>query len=168
LELTKAIEEATKEEFRKMKGKEIYPNVDFYSASVYHMMGIPTDLFTPVFAISRISGWAAHIIEEKFAEAIKKGTAAQMLVKVTIREGECHFLPAGTAHSIGAGILIAEIQTPSDTTYRVYDWNRAAWAVIFFPLLAVYAAGADNKPKRVQIVLSGKNVSSSVYHSPIF
>lgn len=71
-ELTKAIEATTKEAFRKMKGKEIYPNVDFYSASVYHMMGIPTDLFTPVFAISRVSGWAAHIIEEKFAEAQPK------------------------------------------------------------------------------------------------
>jgi citrate synthase len=71
-ELTKAIEGATQEEFRKMKGKEIYANVDFYSASVYHMMGIPTDLFTPVFALSRISGWAAHIIEEKFAEAQPK------------------------------------------------------------------------------------------------
>ena len=71
-ELTKAIEMATKEEFRKIRGKEIYANVDFYSASVYHMMGISTDLFTPVFAISRIVGWAAHIIEEKFAEAQPK------------------------------------------------------------------------------------------------
>jgi len=71
-ELTKAIEAATEEDFRKLKGKEIYPNVDFYSASVYHMMGISLDLFTPVFAISRISGWAAHIIEEKFAEAQPK------------------------------------------------------------------------------------------------
>jgi len=71
-ELTKAIEAATKEEFRKIKGKEIYANVDFYSASVYHMMGIPRDLFTPVFALSRISGWSAHIIEEKFAEAQPK------------------------------------------------------------------------------------------------
>ncbi len=71
-ELTKTIEAATKEEFRKLKGKEIYSNVDFYSASVYYMMGIPIDLFTPVFAISRISGWAAHIIEEKFAEAQPK------------------------------------------------------------------------------------------------
>ncbi len=71
-ELTKAIEEATKEEFRKTKSKEIYANVDFYSAPVYQMMEIPTDLFTPIFAISRISGWAAHIIEEKFAEAQPK------------------------------------------------------------------------------------------------
>ncbi|OGP86972.1 MAG: citrate (Si)-synthase [Deltaproteobacteria bacterium RBG_16_48_10] len=72
VEMTKAIEAATKEEFRKIKGKEIYANVDFYSASVYHMMNIPVDLFTPVFAISRISGWAAHVIEEKFAEAQPK------------------------------------------------------------------------------------------------
>jgi citrate synthase len=71
-ELTKAIEAATQEDFRKLKGKEIYPNVDFYSASVYHMMGISLDLFTPVFAVSRISGWAAHIVEEKFAEAQPK------------------------------------------------------------------------------------------------
>jgi len=71
-DLTRAIEAATQKEFRKTKGKEIYANVDFYSASVYHMMGIPTDLFTAVFAISRISGWAAHIVEEKFAEAQPK------------------------------------------------------------------------------------------------
>jgi len=71
-EITRAIEEATKEEFRKIKGKEIYANVDLYSASVYYMMNIPVDLFTPVFAISRILGWAAHIIEEKFAEAQPK------------------------------------------------------------------------------------------------
>jgi len=70
--LSKAIEQATKEEFRKLKGKEIYPNVDFFSAPVYHMMGISRDLFTPVFALSRIAGWAAHIIEEKFAEAQPK------------------------------------------------------------------------------------------------
>jgi mannose-6-phosphate isomerase len=47
-----------------------------------------------------------------------------MLTKVPVEAGQCHFLPAGTAHSIGAGLLIAEIQTPSDTTYRVFDFNR--------------------------------------------
>ena len=70
--LTKAIETATQKEFKRLKGKEIYANVDFYSASVYHLMGIPRDLFTPVFAISRMAGWTAHIIEEKFAEAQSK------------------------------------------------------------------------------------------------
>ncbi len=70
--LSKEIEAATKEEFRRLKGREIHANVDFFSAPVYHMMGIPTDLFTPIFAITRISGWAAHVIEEKFAEAQPK------------------------------------------------------------------------------------------------
>jgi len=44
--------------------KGLRPNVDFYAASVYHALGIPTDLFTPVFAISRMSGWTAHVIEQ--------------------------------------------------------------------------------------------------------
>ena len=47
----------------------IRPNVDFFSAPVYHMMGIPVDLMTPIFAVSRVAGWTAHIIEEKFGDA---------------------------------------------------------------------------------------------------
>jgi citrate synthase len=47
-----------------LEDKGLRPNVDFYSASVYYMLGIPTDLFTPVFAMSRISGWTAHILEQ--------------------------------------------------------------------------------------------------------
>ncbi|MEE9595012.1 MAG: citrate synthase [Candidatus Hydrothermarchaeales archaeon] len=71
-EISKRIEEATREEFRNRKGGEIYPNVDLYSASVYYLMGIDSDLFTPIFAISRVAGWCAHVIEEKFAEAQPK------------------------------------------------------------------------------------------------
>lgn len=44
--------------------KGLYANVDFYSASVYYMLGIPIDLFTPIFAMSRMSGWAAHVLEQ--------------------------------------------------------------------------------------------------------
>ena len=45
--------------------KQLFPNLDFYSASAYHFMGIPTDLFTPIFVCSRITGWAAHIMEQR-------------------------------------------------------------------------------------------------------
>lgn len=44
--------------------KGLLPNVDFYSATVYYSMRIPTDLFTPIFAVSRVSGWLAHIFEQ--------------------------------------------------------------------------------------------------------
>lgn len=47
-----------------VSAKGLLPNVDFYSASVYHSLGIPRDLFTPIFAISRMSGWTAHILEQ--------------------------------------------------------------------------------------------------------
>jgi 2-methylcitrate synthase len=47
-----------------MAEKKLYANVDFYSASTYYMLGIPIDLFTPIFAVSRVSGWTAHILEQ--------------------------------------------------------------------------------------------------------
>jgi len=56
-ELERAVEE-------KLGGKGIYPNIDFYSGLVYLKLGIPTDLFTPVFAISRVAGWLAHWKEQ--------------------------------------------------------------------------------------------------------
>ena len=71
-EMTEKIETATISEMKLQKGKDIYPNVDLYSASIYYMLKIPVDLNTPIFAISRVAGWAAHIIEEKFAEAAPK------------------------------------------------------------------------------------------------
>jgi mannose-6-phosphate isomerase len=62
--------------------------------------------------------------KEQFTEAIKDGSCADLLEKIEVKAGQCHFLPSGTTHAIGQGLLIAEIQQPSDTTYRVFDWNR--------------------------------------------
>ena len=72
LKLSTDVEKAGLEEFAKREKTNIQPNVDFYSAPVYHLMGIPGDLMTPIFAISRVAGWCAHILEEKFAEAQEK------------------------------------------------------------------------------------------------
>ena len=71
-DITEKVETTTISEMKSQKDRDIYPNVDLYSASLYYMLKIPMDLNTPIFAISRVAGWAAHIIEEKFAEAAPK------------------------------------------------------------------------------------------------
>ncbi|MCI0391531.1 MAG: citrate synthase [Acidobacteria bacterium] len=62
-DMSHRIEEIVVEEMNK-KQKPIRANVDFYSASTYYMLGIPVDLYTPIFAVSRISGWSAHVLEQ--------------------------------------------------------------------------------------------------------
>ncbi|MEE9437163.1 MAG: citrate/2-methylcitrate synthase [Candidatus Adiutricales bacterium] len=71
-EISSQIEEYGVEEFHKRGKSGIRPNLDFYSAPVDYMLGIPIDFMTPVFAVSRVAGWCAHIIEEVFAEAQAK------------------------------------------------------------------------------------------------
>jgi citrate synthase len=71
-EMAKRIEVVSKKAFKNIKGREIYVNVDFYSAPLYFAMGIPVDLFSSIFAVSRIAGWVAHVLEEQFADAAPK------------------------------------------------------------------------------------------------
>jgi citrate synthase len=61
-DILKELETAFRE---RMEGKPIYPNVDFFSGAVYSLLGIPTVLFTPVFATSRVAGWLAHVLEQR-------------------------------------------------------------------------------------------------------
>jgi citrate synthase len=63
LDISERVQVTMREEMD-AKGKKIYPNVDFFSASVYFTLGIPTDLFTNVFACARMAGWTAHVIEQ--------------------------------------------------------------------------------------------------------
>jgi mannose-6-phosphate isomerase len=64
------------------------------------------------------------VTRDRFAKHIEDGTAADALVAIPAKRGDCHYLPSGTVHALGAGVLVAEVQTPSDTTFRVYDWGR--------------------------------------------
>jgi len=65
-ELYSLVEKLAPEIFQKVKksDKKVCPNVDFYSGFVYRMLGIPSELFTPIFAVARVAGWCAHLIEE--------------------------------------------------------------------------------------------------------
>ena len=69
-------------------------------------------------------GFARDVSREEYEAAIKEGRLTQLLNKVSVSRGDVFFIPAGTVHAIGAGLLICEIQQNSNTTYRVYDYNR--------------------------------------------
>ncbi len=81
-------------------------------------------------------GFERHITKEEFAARIADNTLTDVLKAVPVKKGDVFFIPAGTIHAIGEGMLIAEIQQNSNTTYRVYDYGRV---------------GADGKPRALHI-----------------
>jgi mannose-6-phosphate isomerase len=71
------------------------------------------------------AGLKPGITRSEFAKELRRGTAAELsLHQFAPQEGDCVFIPAGTVHTLGAGLLVAEIQQASDTTFRLFDWNR--------------------------------------------
>lgn len=71
-----------------------------------------------------LKGLRHEATRERFEQAIREGTVEDLLVSLPAHVGEVHYLPSGTVHALGAGMLVAEVQTPSDTTYRVFDFQR--------------------------------------------
>jgi mannose-6-phosphate isomerase len=69
-------------------------------------------------------GLRAAITREAFKDALEQGRAAELVHTIRVKTGDAMFLPAGRFHAVGAGNLLVEIQQNSDTTYRVFDWNR--------------------------------------------
>ena len=69
-------------------------------------------------------------------QAVQEGTCEQLLHRFEPAVGDCVFLPAGTVHALGAGLVVAEIQQSSDTTFRLFDWNRV---------------GSDGKPRPLHV-----------------
>jgi mannose-6-phosphate isomerase len=70
------------------------------------------------------AGLRPGVTRERFEAAVADGAVADTLHRIPVRAGDCYYLPSGTVHALGAGVVVAEVQTPSDTTYRVFDWNR--------------------------------------------
>ncbi len=64
------------------------------------------------------------VTPERFREAIENDTVEDLVQRYDVAAGDFHYLPAGTVHALGKGVVVAEVQTPSDTTYRVTDWGR--------------------------------------------
>lgn len=70
------------------------------------------------------AGVDPSVTRESFAQAMTDGTVGELLNAIAVAPGDSIFLKSGMCHSLGAGVLVAEVQTPSDTTFRVFDWNR--------------------------------------------
>jgi mannose-6-phosphate isomerase len=69
-------------------------------------------------------GVKPHVKPDDFAQHIRDNRVVDDLIAIKVKPGDCHYLPSGTCHALGAGLVVAEVQTPSDTTFRVYDWGR--------------------------------------------
>ena len=71
-----------------------------------------------------LKGLAPGASRDAFEKSIAHGAVETMIKSLPVKDGDCYYLPSGTVHALGAGIFAAEVQTPSDTTYRVFDFNR--------------------------------------------
>ena len=71
------------------------------------------------------AGLRPGVDRQQLAAAIAEGTCEQLLHSFQPQPGDCLFIPAGTVHALGNGLLVAEVQQSSDTTFRLFDWNRA-------------------------------------------
>jgi mannose-6-phosphate isomerase len=83
-----------------------------------------------------------------FVEHLRAGRAVEALLAVPAIPGDCHLLSSGTCHALGAGVLVAEVQTPSDTTFRLYDWERTGRALHLEQALSCIAFDQTPPPAR--------------------
>ena len=104
---------------------QVHPD-DIYAREHEHQNG-KTEMWYVIDAdegANLIYGFRHKVTEQIIRDAIKTGTLDKHLQKVEVHKGDVFYVPAGTVHGIGAGILIAEIQESSNVTYRVYDYDR--------------------------------------------
>jgi mannose-6-phosphate isomerase len=87
-----------------------------------------------------------------FEQSINEGTVAECFHRLGVRAGDAMFLPSGRVHALGGGLVIFEIQQNSDTTYRVFDWNRA---------------GLDGKPRALHVEKSLASIDFNDFEPPL-
>src|SRR6266446_7605377 len=97
-------------------------------------------------------GLKRGVTRQEFERKITNGTVADCFHRFTVKAGDAMFLPSGRVHAIGAGLVIFEIQQNSDTTYRVFDWNRL---------------GLDGKPRALHIPESLASINFNDFEPPL-
>lgn len=99
-----------------------------------------------------VVGLKSGVSAESFANAIATGEVAHQIHEIPVKKGDSIFIPSGRLHAIGAGLVIFEIQQNSDTTYRVFDWNRL---------------GLDGQPRELHIAESMASIDFSDIEPPL-
>jgi mannose-6-phosphate isomerase len=97
-------------------------------------------------------GLKRGVTREEFERKIRSGNVEECVHRIKVKAGDAMFLPSGRVHAIGAGLVIFEIQQNSDTTYRVFDWNRL---------------GLDGKPRTMHIAESLASINFDDFEPPL-
>ena len=97
-------------------------------------------------------GLRRGVTREEFEQRIVNGSVAEALHRISVKKDDVMFLPSGRVHAIGAGNVIFEIQQNSDTTYRVFDWNRV---------------GLDGKPRQLHVQESLESINFEDFEPPL-
>jgi mannose-6-phosphate isomerase len=97
-------------------------------------------------------GLRRGVTSDQFASKVQSGEVAECFHRIPVRSGDTMFLPSGRVHAIGAGLVIFEIQQNSDTTYRVFDWNRV---------------GLDGQPRELHIEPSMASIDFNDFEPPL-
>ena len=117
---------------------QVHPD-DAYAQRVEHQHNGKTECWYILSAsdgAELVYGWSRDTTREEYERRVADGTLGDILRRVPVKAGETYYLPAGTLHAIGAGIILFETQQASDLTYRIFDWNRV---------------GADGKPRELHV-----------------
>jgi mannose-6-phosphate isomerase len=117
---------------------QVHPG-DAYAQRVEHQPNGKTECWYILDAApdsELILGWARDMSRDEYVRRVVDGTLGEVLRRVPVCAGDVFYLPAGTLHAIGAGIVLFETQQASDLTYRIFDWNRV---------------GADGKPRQLHV-----------------
>ena len=121
---------------------QVHPD-DAYAQRVEHQHNGKTECWFILSADENaelVYGWSRDTTREEYERRVADGTLGDILRRVPVKAGETYYLPAGTLHAIGAGIILFETQQASDLTYRIFDWNRV---------------GPDGKPRELHVQKAG-------------
>ena len=117
---------------------QVHPD-DAYARRVEHQPNGKTECWYVLDAepgAEIVLGWNRATSRGEYLERVREGSLDDVLHRVPVKAGDAFYLPAGTLHAIGAGIVLYEVQQTSDLTYRIYDYNRT---------------GADGKPRELHV-----------------